>query len=194
MSGEAATKPKAAERIQEAARELFERQGIRATGVEEVCRVAGATKMSLYRSYSSKDALVAAILAEDAAEHDAWVKESLAQAATPVERLKALIEATAVEVAQPGVCGCPMLLAQAEFRDPEHPTYQVVSTFKRECRAQIREIAEQAGAQDPDALADQLAVAIEGAIAARSYLGEARAADTLRRCGALLIEAALGGS
>ena len=62
MSGQVAAKPKAAERIQEAARELFERQGIRATGVEEVCRVAGATKMSLYRAYPSKDALVAAIL------------------------------------------------------------------------------------------------------------------------------------
>ena len=42
---------------------LFERQGIRATGVEEVCRVAEATKMSLYRTFPSKDALVAAILA-----------------------------------------------------------------------------------------------------------------------------------
>jgi AcrR family transcriptional regulator len=193
MAGEVASRPRAAERIQEAARELFERQGIRATGVEEVCRVAGATKMSLYRTYPSKDALVAAILAEDAAEHDAWVAESLAQAATPVERLKALIEATADQVAEPGVCGCPMLLAQAEFRDPCHPTYQVVSTFKKDCRARIRVIAEQAGARDADALADQLTVAIEGAIAARSYLGEARAAETLRSCGALLIEAAMAG-
>ena len=62
MPGEVAAKPKAAERIQEAARELFERQGIRATGVEEVCRVAGATKMSLYRAYPSKDALIFAIV------------------------------------------------------------------------------------------------------------------------------------
>lgn len=192
MSGEiAATRPKASERIQEAARELFERQGIRATGVEEVCRVAGATKMSLYRAYPSKDALVASILAEDAAEHDAWIRTSLAQAETPAGRLRALIEAFAVEVAEPGVCGCPMLLAQAEFRDPEHPTYKVVAEFKRGSRDRIRDLAEQAAARDPDSLADELAAAIEGAIAARSYLGEARAADALRRTGALLIEAAL---
>lgn len=191
MAGAVAAKPKAAERIQDAARELFERQGIRATGVEEVCRVADATKMSLYRAFPSKDALVAAILAEDAAEYEAWVDESLSQAKDAAERLHALIDATAVQVAEPGLCGCPMLLAQAEFRDPEHPTYQVVADFKRGCRERIRDLAEQAGAKDPAALADQLSVAIEGAIAARSYLGEGRAADTLRQCGMLLIDAGL---
>jgi len=194
MAGATAAKPKAADRIQDAARELFERQGIRATGVEEVCRVAEATKMSLYRAFPSKDALVAAILAEDAAEHDAWLDESLAQAQDAAGRLRALIEATAVEVATPGVCGCPMLLAQAEFRDPEHPTYKVVAEFKQGCHERIRSLAEQAGAKDPAALADALAVIIEGAIASRSYLGEARAADTLRRCGILLIDAGLASA
>lgn len=194
MAGTTAAKPKAAERIQDAARELFERQGIRATGVEEVCRVAEATKMSLYRAFPSKDALVAAILAEDAAEHDAWLDESLARAHDAAGRLRALIEATAVEVAAPGVCGCPMLLAQAEFRDPEHPTYKVVAAFKQGCHERIRCLAEQAGAKDPAALADQLSVVIEGAIASRSYLGEARAADTLRQCGSLLIEAGLASA
>jgi AcrR family transcriptional regulator len=192
MPGEVAAKPKAAERIQDAARALFERQGIRATGVEEVCRVAGATKMSLYRAYPSKDALVAAILAEDAAEHDAWVEQSVAAASCPVERLQALIATMAEAVAEPGVCGCPMLLAQAEFRDPEHPTYKVVADFKRSCRERIRELAADAGARDPGQLADDLTVAIEGGIAARSYLGEQRAADALRRSGALLVAAALG--
>lgn len=193
MSAEVGSKPRAAERIQEAARELFERQGIRATGVEEVCRVAGATKMSLYRAYPSKDALVGAILAEDAAEHEKWVDQSIAQAASPAERLLALIDATAVEVAEPGVCGCPMLLAQAEFRDPAHPTYKVVAEFKRGCRERLRALAEEAGARDAEALADDLALAIEGAIAARSYLGEARAAEALRRSGRTLITAALAG-
>ncbi|NMJ43709.1 TetR/AcrR family transcriptional regulator [Roseomonas sp. JC162] len=191
MPSDVSAKPRAAERIQEAARGLFERQGIRATGVEEVCRVAGATKMSLYRAYPSKDALVAAILAEDAAEHEAWVEESLAAAKDAEGRLRALIEATAVEVAEPGVCGCPMLLAQAEFRDPCHPTHKVVVDFKQGCRDRIRTLAVEAGAGDPDALADELALVIEGAIAARSYLGEARAAEALRRCGAALIGAAL---
>ena len=117
----------------------------------------------------------------------------MARAKDAEGRLRALIEATAVEVAEPGVCGCPMLLAQAEFRDPDHPTHKVVAAFKQGCHGRIRDLAEQAGAQDPSALADQLSVLIEGAIAARSCLGEARAAETLRTCGDVLIRSALSG-
>ena len=83
MASATADRPKAAERIQTAAKDLFHRQGIRATGVEEVCRAAEATKMSLYRAYPSKDALVAAIICEDAAAYDAWFRDATAHAASP---------------------------------------------------------------------------------------------------------------
>src|SRR5271155_253643 len=52
----------AADRIREAARDLFYRQGIRAVGVDEIVARAGVTKPSLYRSFASKDALAAACL------------------------------------------------------------------------------------------------------------------------------------
>src|SRR5277367_5019117 len=52
----------AAERIREAARDLFYRQGIRAVGVDEIVARAGVTKPSLYRSFASKDELAAACL------------------------------------------------------------------------------------------------------------------------------------
>src|SRR5918993_61850 len=74
----AADTKRAAQRVHDAAKDLFYRQGIRATGVEEVCRAARATKMSLYRAYPSKDALVAAILCADAATYGAWFAEATA--------------------------------------------------------------------------------------------------------------------
>src|SRR4051794_25536904 len=52
-------KKKAAEKVSDAARELFYKHGIRAVGVDEIVNQAGVTKPSLYRSYSSKDALIA---------------------------------------------------------------------------------------------------------------------------------------
>src|SRR5277367_1625292 len=58
--GTGAEKPKlAADRIRETARDLFYRQGIRAVGVDEIVARAGVTKPSLYRSFPSKDELVA---------------------------------------------------------------------------------------------------------------------------------------
>ena len=45
----------ARDRIIDAACELFYRKGIRAVGVETIAKEAQATKMSLYRSFSSKE-------------------------------------------------------------------------------------------------------------------------------------------
>src|SRR5262245_62103608 len=55
-------KERACDRIFKAACDLFYRQGIRAVGVETIAEEANATKMSLYRTYPSKDELVAEYL------------------------------------------------------------------------------------------------------------------------------------
>ena len=60
-------------RIIAAARELFYRHGIRAVGVEAIADAAGTNKMTLYRHFESKDALVAEYLRGLAEEkHDIW--------------------------------------------------------------------------------------------------------------------------
>ncbi|WP_424814724.1 TetR/AcrR family transcriptional regulator [Roseococcus sp. YIM B11640] len=180
MSGASFGKPKAAERIQSAAKDLFYRQGIRATGVEEVCRVAEATKMSLYRTYPSKDALIAAILKEDAEEWEVWFNEVTSKASTPVGKLRALMAAAAEELEDPDYRGCPMLLAQAEFPDPAHPTHQLVTDFKAQVCGQLIELSRQAGAAEPERLGQLLGMLFDGAWASLCYLGGKRAGEILR--------------
>lgn len=191
MSEATAGKPKAAQRIQTAAKDLFYRQGIRATGVEEVCRVAEATKMSLYRAYPSKDALIAAILQEDAEEHDAWFAEVTAGAKTPLDKLRAIFEASAQKLASPDYRGCPMLLAQAEFPDPDHPTHQIVAAFKARVCNHLTELAREAGAEDPQLLGELLAVLFDGAWSSLPYLGGQRAGEVMRRGAEVLFHAML---
>ncbi len=181
MASATADRPKAAERIQAAAKGLFHRQGIRATGVEEVCRAAEATKMSLYRAYPSKDALVAAILCEDAAAYGAWFAEAIASAPTPAAKLRAAVEAFASKLEGPEHLGCPLLLAQAEFRDPEHPTHRLVAEHKTRMREALAVLAKEAGAARPELLGDALAMLVDGAWATMPYMGGARAAEVLRQ-------------
>jgi AcrR family transcriptional regulator len=50
----------ARDRVFAAAADLFYRKGIHAVGVEEIVREAGVAKISLYRSFASKDDLVVA--------------------------------------------------------------------------------------------------------------------------------------
>lgn len=191
MASATAEKPKAAQRIQSAAKDLFYRHGIRATGIEEVCRVAEATKMSLYRAYPSKDALVAAILCEDAAGYDAWFETATAQAATPVDKLRALVAAVAVKLEVPEYRGCPLLLAQAEFPDPEHPTHQLVAKHKTRIRLGLADLAKQAGAPQPELLGDALAMLVDGAWSSMPYLGGARAAEVLLQGAEAILQGAL---
>lgn len=192
MASATADRPKAAERIQTAAKDLFHRQGIRATGVEEVCRAAAATKMSLYRTYPSKDALVAAILDEDAAGFDAWFEAATASAADPVAKLRAVVEAFAGKLDGPvEYQGCPMLLAQAEFRDPAHPTHRLVAEHKGRVRGVFAGLAREAGAAQPELLGDTLALLVDGAWATMPYMGGARAAEVFRHAAGAALRNAL---
>jgi len=191
MASATADRPRAAERIQAAAKELFHRQGIRATGIEEVCRAAAATKMSLYRAYPSKDALVAAILCADAAAYEAWFTEATASAPTPAAKLRAAVEAFAAKLEGPEQIGCPLLLAQAEFRDPEHPTHRLVAEHKTRMRNALAQLAKEAGAARPELLGDALAMLIDGAWSTMPYMGGARAAEVLRRAAEAVLRNAL---
>ncbi|WP_431282795.1 TetR/AcrR family transcriptional regulator [Humitalea sp. 24SJ18S-53] len=191
MSEATAGKPKAAQRIQSAAKDLFYRQGIRATGVEEVCRVAEATKMSLYRAYPSKDALIAAILHEDAEEWEAWFKEVTAEAPTAAGKLRALMVAASKELEDPDYRGCPMLLAQAEFPDPAHPTHRLVAEFKARMCNDLIDLAREAGAAQPQRLGELLAMLFDGAWSSLPYLGGPRASAVLRDGADLIFQALL---
>ncbi|WP_338663324.1 TetR/AcrR family transcriptional regulator [Pararoseomonas sp. SCSIO 73927] len=193
MSEVSATPPRrsAAQRLREVARELFYRQGIRATGVEELCRVAGTTKISLYRAFPSKDELVACILRDDCEQEAAWYHEALGPGLPPRERPAAFVTAAAAELRQPGFRGCSLGLAIAEFPDPEHPARKVADTYKREMLERLRRVCAEAGAADPEMLGDSLMMLTEGAFSSAAYLGAEEAAASLERAGQRLLASAL---
>jgi len=182
----------AAQRVRDAAKELFYRQGIHATGVEEVCRVAGATKMSLYRAFPSKDALVEAILREEC-EVAAAIYARIAEV-PPAERPRAVIAAVADVLREPNFRGCPMGIAITEYPDPSHPVRQVADAYKRKERDQLREVCREAGLRDPATFGDALLLLIEGAFSIAPSLGNEDAARMLERSAEALFASQGAGS
>ena len=181
----------AAQRLREVARDLFYRQGIRATGVEELCRVAGTTKISLYRAFPSKDELVACILRDDCEQESAWYQKAFGPDLPPRERPAAFLAAAVAELRQPGFRGCSLGLAIAEFPDPEHPARKVADTYKRRMHDKLRRICAEAGAADPEMAGDSLMMLVEGAFSSAAYLGAGEAAAALERSGQQLLASAL---
>ncbi len=79
------------ESIVEAGRDLFFRHGIRRVTVAEICRAAGSSKMTFYRHFANKDALVIHILGAIVDEQMALF-ESMAKEETPfAEKMERLI-------------------------------------------------------------------------------------------------------
>ncbi|MBO1073353.1 TetR/AcrR family transcriptional regulator [Roseomonas sp. 1311] len=181
----------AAQRLCEVAKDLFYRQGIRATGVEELCRVAGTTKISLYRAFPSKDELVAAILREDCEEKTGLLEEVMSDAVPAQARPAAVLARAAASLRQSGFRGCPVGMAIVEFPDPEHPARKVADAYKQKTRERLCQICTEAGAADPRGLGDSILLLIEGAFSAAPYLGNDEAARMLERAGTAILHLAL---
>jgi AcrR family transcriptional regulator len=178
----------AAAKIFETARELFYRRGVRAVGVDEIVCEAGVTKPSLYRAFKSKDDLVAACLEESAREGQEAIQLTLAAAGSdPMDRLKALVRHYAEKLNRPDFRGCPISNVAVELPEPAHPGRAVLAQCKAELRGIFVRSTREAGAADPEALADGLILVIEGAIATHHVFGSQGPAHAMiATCDALI--------
>jgi AcrR family transcriptional regulator len=162
-AADASAKP-ARERILETATQLFYREGIRAVGVDTIVARSGVAKMSLYRSFASKDELVAAFLEAADRRYWAWWERVMARApGDPRGQLAALFGAIAKRTRDADYRGCPFVNTATEFPDAGHPGRVIAIAHKRTVRARLCQLAADAGARDPELLADQLQVLMDGA-------------------------------
>ncbi|QGZ62466.1 TetR/AcrR family transcriptional regulator [Paraburkholderia acidisoli] len=162
----------ARELLLRAADDLFYLEGVRAVGIEAVVERAGVNKMSLYRQFASKDDLVVAYLERYDARFFVRFDESLAKhPGKPAKQLLQYFEDLAQRASQPGYRGCPFVNVATEFPDASHPARLSVSAHKSKLMARLTALAQEAGADDPAALADQLALLIEGIYAASQTYG-----------------------
>ena len=173
-----------AERILAAADKLFYSQGIRAVGVDAVAAEAGVSKRTLYHHYASKDALIAAYLTarfRQITPSDAPAREQLLGAFERLERI----------LADGSFRGCPYVNAVIEIGDPKHQAAGIAVQFKEERRQWYRALLERMGIGEADALATQLQLLAEGALAAALVRGDPSLARSARAAAEVLIDNAL---
>ena len=178
------------QRILETASEMFYRDGVRAVGIDAIIARSGVAKMSLYRHFPSKDALVTAWL-EDRNRFfwQRWDKAEALRASDPRGQLEAILDMVAATASHPKWRGCPFLNTGTEFPEPDHPARAVILANKRAVRERLRTLATAAGARAPDLLAQQLQLLIDGAYAIGQTLGPEGPAKTVGEAGRALIAA-----
>jgi AcrR family transcriptional regulator len=184
------------EHVLAVAHELFYWHGIRATGVDAIAAAADVAPTTLYRLFASKDELIAAYVERADRLYREWMTEATAPAVGSArERILALFDALDEQV-QPQRCrGCPFLMALAEFPDPQLPAHAGAVATKSWVHGRLRELTDALAAAepigDPEALADQLAVVMEGVYASAQALGAAGPASRARTMAVTLMDAAL---
>jgi AcrR family transcriptional regulator len=191
MSESEAKKP-ARQRILDTASQMFYRDGIRAVGIDAIIARSGVAKMSLYRNFPSKDALVTAWLDDrNAFFWRRWDKAEASCAGDPRGQLEAILDMIAATVSHTKWRGCPFLNTGTEFPEPGHPARAIILANKRAVRERLRSLAAAAGIFDPDLLAQQLQLLIDGAYAIGQSLGPQGPARTVASAGRALIAASL---
>lgn len=174
--------------FQKAAR-LFYRHGYRAIGVDTIAEESGIGKMTLYRHYPSKDDLIAAYLQDSDKLFWENFEAITKDAATPREKLLAFFESLQSYVGTAACYGCPFLNVATEYPETDYPGHQIALEHKQSVRARFREVAKKAGAREPEVLADQLFLLMDGAYMAARMFGPRNPASHLASAAKTLIDA-----
>lgn len=177
--------------FQTAAR-LFYQHGYRAIGVDTIAAEAGIGKMTLYRHYPSKDDLIVAYLKDSNELFWGNFEQITKDSPTPREKLLAFFQALQDYVKTPECYGCPFLNVVTEYPEADYPGHQVALEHKQSVRARFCQLATEAGAANPDVLADQLFLLMDGAYMASRMFGAQNPAAHVAQAARMLIDSALG--
>jgi len=177
------------DRLIETAADLFYAEGITATGVDTIVARAGVSKPTLYRHFGSKPAMVAAVLDDlHRRRRQAVIDYVQAHASEPRERLLAVFDWLEDWHSSAGIRGCAFLNAAAELSGADHPARAVIAAHKRWTRGYLSTLATDAQLYEPETLAYELLLLIDGANARVLAEGDLQAASRARRVAKLLIE------
>jgi AcrR family transcriptional regulator len=176
-------KPTMKERILETADRLFYLQGIRAIGVDTIAAEIGISKRTLYNHFPSKDALISAYL-------DRRFVRPPASDKPPVEQILGTFDSLERRFAAKDFRGCPFVNAVAEVGPQSKPVRKIAVAFKESRRLWFRDLLLQIGVADPEGLATQLVLLVDGSIAQDLVRDEPKMARAAKEAAKTLLSSA----
>ncbi|MBI0295175.1 TetR/AcrR family transcriptional regulator [Streptomyces sp. PRKS01-29] len=180
-------RPSAHERILSTATALFNAHGVRGVGVDRIIAESGVAKATLYSHFRTKDDLVLAYLgASDAHWRGALRDAAEAAGADPRDRLIGLFDALDSATERDGFRGCAFTRTAGET-EPGTATHTATAEHKRAVRAWLTGLAREAGAADPERLAVQISVLVDGVMAAAALEPRPEFAEAAREAARALV-------
>jgi len=158
------TRRSARDKILDTAFRLFYARGPRGAGIDTVVAESGVAKTTLYKYFPRKDDLVLAYLDK---VDQTWFGQLRAAARAagddPRDQMVGLFDALASACRREGYHGCAFINTAAESETGSDVHARTVE-HKTVVRAWITDLARRAHATDPDLLARQLTVLLDGGL------------------------------
>jgi len=172
------------QRILATADRLFYRHGIQAVGVDTIAAEVGISKRTLYNHFPSKNDLIAAYLSRRADPLPTSDKPAADQILWNFDRLDRAFATSDFR-------GCPFVNAIGELGDnADGEIKKIARTFKEDRRSWFRDRLRTLNVANADALATQLQILVDGAIAANVVRGDGKAARAAKQTALVLLRAA----
>jgi AcrR family transcriptional regulator len=176
----------------DAANELLYEAGVHSVGVDRVIERAGVAKATLYTLFGNKDGLVRAyLMARHDQTREQMTRELAARYTTPRERLLGVFDVQGLAFAEPGFRGCAFVGASAEAPEGGSSVEKVADDGRAWVRSLFLDLAREAGARDPEHLAQQLVLFYDGASISAWMDHDPSAAQAARAVATALVDAAI---
>lgn len=169
----------------------FYREGFRNVALDQIIADVGISKTAFYKHFDSKEDLMVAALE---AHHEEMEKQFLEMVRSrggesPLGQLRALFDAVETILDSDGFHGCVFVNASIEFPLPHEPAHIAAAKSKAAFQQMVCRIAQQAGAEEPQALAAELMLIMEGAYVTSHVTGDPLTIHVARRLGDRAIDA-----
>jgi len=150
---------------------LFNKQGYRATGIDNILAESGVAKMTLYNHFKSKDELIIAVLSKRDEEFMSWIRNAMTrllkqQKGDPrLAKLMVFFDALNEWFNSDTFCGCNFINASIEFKRKDDPIHAASAAHKKLVIQMLQEFLAELHLENVHQVARQIHMLIEGAIA-----------------------------
>jgi len=177
------------QRLIDAAVRRFYRDGFRNVGIDQVLADVGISKTAFYKHFESKEDLMLAALEMQ----NCWLQDTLRTmirergGPTAIGQLRAVLDVVEHIIESDDFHGCIFVNVAMEFPLPHEPAHIAASQNKQAIEEIVNAISEEAGADEPKLLAQELCLIMEGAYVTRHVTGNKNTVDIARRIADLAI-------
>lgn len=176
------------EKILKTAEDLIYQNGIHAMGMDLLVKTSGVARKSIYRHFANKEDVASAALTERDERWMHWFRTESDKGETPRERILNMFTVLKSWFESDGFRGCAFINTAGEVGDPEDPIRQIAKMHKQKLLDYVLEVCGQLGVEEPEILARQLLILLEGAITMSYVMGDWSAADKARDIAKMMLE------